>query len=177
MPWGLRKEYQNTFDTGNSSFRCSLEPLLLHELLMAFGSVAKLGLRAVPVSLDGMRWPALFVLCAAERPLRAHLLDPNATAFEYPKLRDRVGELAKESEGYAAQVKGPVMHRAELWLQRKSSYEDAVQVLKKGMEVEGQLLHRLGSELKANHTKRLKAIQEHLESNGSNSSNTSKASP
>lgn len=131
-----------------------------------------------------MRWLVLLALCAAERPRRVHFLAPNATdAFKYPKLNHRIAQLEHESKGYAAQVKGPVMDRADLWLQKKSTYEDAVQVLKKGMDVEGQLLHKLGAELKSNGTARLKAIQQDLEaehgsaSNVSNGSNASNASP
>ena len=107
-------------------------------------------------------------------------------AFSYPKLKQKVQQLEEETQDYSKQVKGPVVDKADIWLQKKRNYEDAANLLSKGMGVERQLLHKLRVEVKNNGTKKLKETEENLKdleesnndtnsSNGSNGSNSSGA--
>lgn len=143
----------------------------------------------------------LVSLVVAERPNSHHhvalgfhkaLEDPGSgkdekmEAFSYPKLKQKVQQLEEETQDYSKQVKGPVVDKADIWLQKKRTYEDAANLLSKGMGVERQLLHKLRVEVKNNGTKKLKETEENLKdleesnndtnsSNGSNGSNSSSA--
>ena len=112
--------------------------------------------------------------------------DEKMEAFSYPKLKQKVQQLEEETQDYSKQVKGPVVDKADIWLQKKRTYEDAANLLSKGMGVERQLLHKLRVEVKNNGTKKLKETEENLKdleesnndtnsSNGSNGSNSSSA--
>lgn len=112
--------------------------------------------------------------------------DEKMEAVSYPKLKQKVQQLEEETQDYSKQVKGPVVDKADIWLQKKRTYEDAANLLSKGMGVERQLLHKLRVEVKNNGTKKLKETEENLKdleesnndtnsSNGSNGSNSSSA--
>ncbi|CAK9037229.1 unnamed protein product [Durusdinium trenchii] len=134
-----------------------------------------------------LRWLAMVTLCVAERPNRgARVLgtaalealvgrnesepaakpaegkEINKEAFSYPKLNQKLEELKTQTQEYDQQVKGPMMDEADLWLQKKKSYEDSVNKLGKGMNVQRQMLHKLRTELKQNGTGKLKETEKTL---------------
>lgn len=133
-------------------------------------------------------------LVVAERPNSHHQValgfhkaedpsgkDEKMEAFSYPKLKQKVQQLEEETQDYSKQVKGPVVDKADIWLQKKRTYEDAANLLSKGMGVERQLLHKLRVEVKNNGTKKLKETEENLKdleesNNDTNSSNASNSS-